>query len=83
MFIPFIIFGIAMIAMGIYVLITKNVFGKYDPWPSIVKALNLSENGVKIISIVFGILYILIGLYFFIHSVLSPDPFSAFWFIYT
>ena len=81
MYIPFIIFGIGMVSIGVYIVITKNVFGKNERGKWIVEALRLSEKALKGISVAFGILITLIGLNFLINGVISADPFSAFWFI--
>ena len=63
-------FGICMIAIGAYILATKDVFGKGENGKMIIEALNLSEKARKIISVIEGILIILVGLFFLTNSVL-------------
>ena len=64
------IFGIAMIVIGLYVVAKKDAFGKGENGRMIVEVLKLSEKAKKIISVVQGLLIILIGLFFLINSLL-------------
>ena len=81
MFLPLIIVGIAMAFSGVYTFVTKNVFGKSELGKIIIEVLKLSEKAVKIISIIYAIVITLIGLYFMINGLISPDPFYAFRFV--
>ena len=81
MFLPLIIVGAAMTAHAVYFLVNKDVFGKKGSGKYIVEALRLSENAVRIISLMLGIIMLLIGLNFLIYGLVSSDPFKAFWFV--
>ena len=57
------IFGIAMIAIGGYILVNKDAFGKGKNGKMIVEALKISESARKIVSVIIGLLIIMVGLF--------------------
>jgi len=74
-----IIIGIGIVSTGVYIVISKNIFGKDELGELIVEALNLSEKGRKRVSVTFGIIGILAGLYLLCSVALYPS--KTIWFI--